>query len=264
MNVYDEPVEHCIDYALIHNIQHFEINLTPRHSHLQTFTKNRILNLQYLFQTHGFSSSFHAGSSLNLGYSEFFLKRKHINHIIKSIKIGAKLGITHITLHLGSFVGHTVMNYFRRETLKNVIKNLKIVLDICNDYQVTLALENSAKMHSGSDIEMLGDNINDFEIVYNQLDSPWLGFCLDIGHANLNEGAVRYIEYFSDKIKCVHFHDNYGESDQHFEIGNGTIVWDDVFKALKKVKFKGPFVSECFRMQPHKAFELFIKTWEQA
>ena len=261
-SIFDDPVEQCVDSALAHNLNHFEINLAPKHSHLHTFTKTRIAHLKHLSQKHGFSYSFHPSSSINLGHSVTYLRQKHISHIVKCINIGAQLGITHITLHLGNFGGHTIMNYFRQEALKKVIKSLNTLIKISSEHQILLAIENSASLHNGSDTQMLGDNINDFKIIFNQIDSPWLGFCLDIGHANLNEGAVKYIEHFSEKIKCVHYHDNYGYQDQHLEIGNGTVNWEDIIKDLKKIEYKGPFISECFKIRPNDATALFFKYWE--
>ena len=261
-SIYDDPVEECVDISLAHNLKHFEINLTPRHSHLHTFNDTRISHLQYLTQKHGFAFSFHPSTSLNIGHSVSYFRQKHLRHIVKCIKTGAQLGITHITIHLGNFVGHTIMHYFRREAIKRVVDSLKTLINICEEHQITLALENSARLHNGSDIEMLGDNINDFKIIFDQIDSPWLGFCLDIGHANLNEGALKYIEHFYDKIKCVHYHDNYGQNDEHLQVGNGTVNWEDITKALKQVKCKGPFISECFKIKPHEATTLFLKYWE--
>ncbi len=83
--------------------------------------------------------------------------------------------------------------------------------------------------------------------------------CLDLGHANTNEGPVTYIQNFSDKIINVHFHDNMGKLDDHLNVGMGMIPWKNVADALKKIKFQGPFISECFKSKPHESKEDLLK-----
>ncbi len=260
-SIFDYPVEQCVDYALTHGLNHFEINLTPDHSNILTFTDKRIAFLSYLAKKHQFSYSFHMSSSLNLGHAIPYFRQKHVNNLADCIKIGARLNLSHITFHLGNVVGHTIMNYFRQQSLLNVVKSLKILVQMCKACNVTLAIENSAKMHRGSDLQLLGDNIGELQTIFDLIESPWLGFCLDIGHANLNEGAAEYIQQFGNRLKCVHFHDNYGFCDEHLEVGNGSVNWQEIIDMLAEINFRGPFISECYKLKPHNAVALFKKFW---
>ncbi len=260
-SIYDIPVEKCIDYALENDFSHFEIDLSPRHSNIASFTKKRIYNLKQLSEKCDFTYSLHPPSSTNLGHSGKYLQTKNIRYIKKCIELGAELGTTHITLHLGNFYGHTCMRLYRKAALKQVVESLKILIELCTKKNIILAMENSARLHVGSEIELLGDNVNDFDIIYSQIESPFVKLCLDIGHANLNEGALKYISLFKDKIFCLHFHDNQGQKDEHLEIGAGNINWSDVMKALKKINYNGLFISECFKIDPHLAKNLFLNFW---
>jgi sugar phosphate isomerase/epimerase len=262
-STFDKPVEYCVDYALAHNLKHFEINLAPGHSHLHKFTPARILKLRDLARLHGFSFSFHVPSSLNIGHSVPYLRRRHMRQVARIIAVGAELGITHLTLHLGSVAGHTAMPYFRRYALSKAVSSLKTLTQLCIRHQIILAVENSARLYHNSETEMLGDNLSDFITLFRQIHSPWLGFCLDIGHANTNEGALDYIEHLKDKIKCIHFHDNNGMDDEHLEIGDGTVNWHEVIQALKKINYSGPFISECFKTECHLATARFLQYWRQ-
>ena len=199
-SIYDIPVEECIDYALKNDFSHFEIELSPKHSNLTSFTKKRINNLKDIFEKHVFTYSLHLPSSSNLGHSVKYLRNKNIRYLKKCIELGAELGVTHITLHLGNFVGHTCMRLYRKAALKQVIDTLKTLVEFSAQKNIILALENSARLHIGSDIELLGDNVNDFDIIYSQINSPFLKLCLDIGHANLNEGVLQYVKLFEEKI----------------------------------------------------------------
>ena len=260
-SIFDIPVEECFSYALKNNFSHFEIDLAPRHSNLTSFSKKRIINLKNISEKYDFTYSLHPPSSTNLGHSVKYLLNKNIRYIKKCIKLGAELGVTHITLHLGNFVGHTCMRLYRKTALQRVIDSLKILVQYCAEEKVILALENSAKLHFGSEVELLGDNVNDFDIIFTQIDSPIITLCLDIGHANLNEGALEYIELFEDKIFCIHFHDNHGLKDEHLQINNGNIHWQELMMGLKKIQYNGLLISECFKTEPHIAKNLFLKYW---
>jgi sugar phosphate isomerase/epimerase len=55
-----------------------------------------------------------------------------------------------------------------------------------------------------------------------------LYFCLDTGHANMNEGVEAAFNLMQDRIRSTHVHDNDGESDTHLfplMAAGGTIDW---------------------------------------
>jgi sugar phosphate isomerase/epimerase len=79
--------------------------------------------------------------------------------------------------------------------------------------------------------------------------------CLDVGHANTNEGSTKYIEKFADKIVCVHIHDNNGKYDEHLAIGTGTINWNFLAGEFKKINYYGPFVYEVVSRTPKESRE---------
>ena len=103
----------------------------------------------------------------------------------------------------------------------------------------------------GSDHMLLGDNINDFDFVFSQIDSQSVKFCLDTGHANMAEGVDKYLDTFSEKLHTVHYHDNLGNDDSHLIISSGNIDWKLFAKKIKDANFYGPFVSECKNQKPH-------------
>jgi sugar phosphate isomerase/epimerase len=62
-----------------------------------------------------------------------------------------------------------------------------------------------------------------------------LHFCLDTGHANLNEGVESAFHIMKDRIRSTHIHDNDGESDKHlFPLlaTGGTIDWRRTIELL--------------------------------
>ena len=82
------------------------------------------------------------------------------------------------------------------------------------------------------------------------LDRDNAGLTLDMGHANTN-GLV--LDFMADlgKVIHVHLHDNKGRSDEHLELGKGTIKWKDVMPKFKN--YKGRFVTEARTVEEGKA-----------
>ncbi len=63
-----------------------------------------------------------------------------------------------------------------------------------------------------------------------------LGFCLDVGHANMNEGVERAFTLMKDNLRSTHLHDNDGKSDLHlfpFHSDSGSIDWKKTMSLLR-------------------------------
>ncbi len=71
-----------------------------------------------------------------------------------------------------------------------------------------------------------------------------VGTCLDLGHANIEDGVGKAIREASSRLIHVHASDNLGERDEHLVPGRGSIPWGEVFAALGEIGFPGPFTVE--------------------
>ena len=60
-----------------------------------------------------------------------------------------------------------------------------------------------------------------------------IGFTLDIGHAH-TVGKVPEFLRVLPSANHVHVHDNHGTADQHLALGDGTIPWEEVGKAVAR------------------------------
>ncbi|MGI8741173.1 MAG: sugar phosphate isomerase/epimerase family protein [Bryobacteraceae bacterium] len=82
-----------------------------------------------------------------------------------------------------------------------------------------------------------------------------LGFCLDVGHANINEGVAQAFDIMKDRIRSTHLHDNDGESDSHlfpFYSEGGTIDWKKTMSLLRSRPGQYPLLLE-LKEQPNVA-----------
>jgi len=74
-----------------------------------------------------------------------------------------------------------------------------------------------------------------------------LNFCLDVGHANMNEGIARAFEILKGRIHSTHVHDNDGKEDSHlwpFFSTGGTINWKETMHLLRSLPDECPLLLE--------------------
>jgi sugar phosphate isomerase/epimerase len=63
-----------------------------------------------------------------------------------------------------------------------------------------------------------------------------MGFCFDVGHANMGEGVEAAYETMQSRIRSTHLHDNDGKADRHlfpFLAEGGTIDWKRTMELLR-------------------------------
>jgi sugar phosphate isomerase/epimerase len=68
----------------------------------------------------------------------------------------------------------------------------------------------------------------------NQVDHPFLGLCMDIGHQHMFSEleAVEWVRRMANRLFHVHLHDNDRTGDHHWPIGRGTIDFERFYTAI--------------------------------
>jgi sugar phosphate isomerase/epimerase len=101
-----------------------------------------------------------------------------------------------------------------------------------------------------------------------------LNVCLDVGHANMNEGVETAYKLLAPRIRSTHVHDNNGKEDLHllpFLDEGGTIDWGRAMGALSSAPDQYPLLLE-LRFAPdltqpiQNAREVFhqLESWNQS
>ena len=255
-DVVRKPVEECFGYTSEYGLSHLEIDLIREHSFIETFDAERISNLRNLSESYDITLSLHTPFSMNPSDKIPTIRDANIAYLKRCVAVAHELNATHVTTHIGYCLG---VKPSKQKALTRLVGNLKQVLKDCRKLDVKLAIENVNPMPEGSELFYLGDSVEECDYLFSELDSPYLNLCLDIGHANTNEGPLAYIRKFGKKIVNVHFHDNNGKTDDHLNVGEGTVPWKKVAESLKRINFCGPFVSECFNSKPHEAKDALLK-----
>ncbi|MDP8245170.1 MAG: sugar phosphate isomerase/epimerase family protein [Candidatus Hinthialibacter antarcticus] len=251
-NVYGRPVEDCFDYALQHSIRHLEIDLNAAHSQLHTFTLPRIELLNQFSQQTGIRYSFHADVDMNLA-GNYFLRKPHIQDAKQCLEIAHQINAAHITCHLGHFSALKPWSWRRKQMLEQAARSIEKILRGFANSSVVLALENAPSISGEREVHHLGDCLDDFEYLFGVIQSDQVGMCLDVGHANTNDGVLAFLKQFGSRISAIHFHDNNGENDEHLCVCDGSVPWLDFAVEFKKQNQQTPCISECFKVEPHVA-----------
>ncbi|MBQ6352569.1 MAG: sugar phosphate isomerase/epimerase, partial [Lentisphaeria bacterium] len=152
-----------------------------------------------------------------------------------------EMGVRTCTFHVGSEVYPEYSAVAHREA---IYRSLDELLPFAEKLDIAIALENGRIPFNTAD-ELIA--------CVRRYDSPYLGLCLDVGHANLKEhlsGDSEHSRLWEDcglpyareeniaermrpYIVNCHLHDNFGERDDHDLPGCGNIDWGRILPLLR-------------------------------
>ena len=104
------------------------------------------------------------------------------------------------------------------------------------------ALEELNLFARGLGVEILLENIpNELSsaerlVYFLDVTHLKLGFCLDVGHAHMNEGVSTAFTIMKNHIRSTHLHNNDGTADSHlwpYFSPEGTIDWKETMRLLR-------------------------------
>jgi sugar phosphate isomerase/epimerase len=98
-----------------------------------------------------------------------------------------------------------------------------------------------------ANVDLAFENLRAAEYLYEfmrRVDSPRVGVCFDAGHNHFVCPERNILCDFSDRIKAVHLHDNFGDFDAHNLPGDGTVDWSEVREELLASAYAGPWSLE--------------------
>lgn len=184
------------------------------------------------------------GPTFGMGVGAKF--RSGTEYLYESQKLGisyaAEAGCRTYTVHMGAF-DHIYFGTPVEDSSRCAIEMLERLLPIAEANKIVIACENNYDNTGNADALLP---------VLQYFDSPWLGCCFDIGHANrlkTKPGKVPTIyeatgiarnlcdnslEKLSPYIVTCHLHDNYENRDAHNLPGQGTVDWKNDLPELLK------------------------------
>lgn len=150
--------------------------------------------------------------------------------------------------------------------LKAIIEVCKELAPAAEELGVLLTLEN----HTGNNLE----TIEDYESIFEQIDSPNIGLCLDTGHF---EGSGIQLSEVLKRLHARTLHVDlkdckaFGKGHDTVPFGSGTTDFDEFLSQLTDTGYRGYFVIEQAWSEPKgnwkqdlkSAYQRFAK-WERS
>ena len=163
------------------------------------------------------------------------------NRFHRALELAAVCGAEHIVLHHGWEEWRHGFN--REEWRENSLATWRETARRARDLGVRVVLENVFEARP-----------QDLEPMLSALAGDGVGFCFDIGHANVFGRAdiLEWLEVLTPHLQALHLHDNHGDQDEHLPIGYGAIDFRSFFKWLADHRVRPRTVT----LEPHEEWQL--------
>ncbi|MBW8768781.1 MAG: sugar phosphate isomerase/epimerase [Gemmatimonadetes bacterium] len=88
---------------------------------------------------------------------------------------------------------------------------------------------------------MLVNSLGDWERLRDAVSLPDFGLALDVGHVPCTESisAGDAIRRYAGSIRTAHLDDSRNGVHEHLQIGDGSLDWPDIMRALREIHFTG-------------------------
>jgi sugar phosphate isomerase/epimerase len=160
-----------------------------------------------------------------------------VQELMTACESAAIMGCENIVLHPGpERAGRPPEEEFLQQ-MHHAGESLNRVAARCCELGVQLLLENMLP-------HLLFGHVRDMMYLLGEINTCYVGTCLDTGHAHLARELGVVIQKLSGHLKMVHVNDNRGDSDAHMVPGDGTIDWPWVISELRRNEFHGTLVLE--------------------
>jgi sugar phosphate isomerase/epimerase len=171
-------------------------------------------------------------SDINIASFSDRVREASLSDVIETIRISGELGVKCVTVHPGLVSPTSSMDLDRVRAL--VREAALKVSEASEEHGVLVAIENMPK------IRWL--IFRDPEELLKVIEGTNLAICFDAGHAHTAGNVDGWLK-LAPRFINVHLHDNKAERDEHLVLGEGTVPFEKILKALHGV-YTGTYVIE--------------------
>jgi sugar phosphate isomerase/epimerase len=170
-----------------------------------------------------------------------------VEHFKEFIDLARGIGARYLIIHCGVY-----FRQFRTRVEECLVQTLKEVTAYAERGGISLLIENMNRIpqtlagkpwdlsFEQPEISYLGVTMEELAEVYSKVNSPMLGFSLNVAHAHLLAGDfLPFLKAFGDKLGNVQISDNNGITDEHLPVGEGTVDFVSLVRQLKKMDYQG-------------------------
>ena len=174
---------------------------------------------------------------------EAFTKAAY-DKILRSMEFCSLIGVRNIVVHPKQHLKYRDNKAYLADLNAEFYTSL---IPYCRDYNICVCMENMWQYDENRVItHSTCSTPSEFLDYLKRVDSPYIGACLDLGHANLMpEDIPAFITKLSPYLKALHVHETGFNRDKHtLPFMLGTMKWDPILKALADCGYAGDFTFE--------------------
>lgn len=203
---------------------------------LEDFPREDFKRIGPVLAKAGLSCSIHAPfMDLSLGAFDPRVRQVTVERMEQVIELLPLFPLSWVVCHAGYEARHYRHEQGRWQA--HMVQSLSRLLPRLESNKIFLMVEN-----------VFENDTAQLTALFQSLASPWLRFCLDVGHHHLysRTDVKVWLDDLGPFLGMVHLHDNHGLLDDHLALGQGSINFLRFF-ALLKEKGLNPSVT----LEPH-------------
>jgi sugar phosphate isomerase/epimerase len=220
-----KPVEENVEALIREGVKHIELLLDGGAWDDMEGTMDRIV--PFLLHA-GMSYTVHPPAwDTNLTSENKAIRDASFEEYRKSILFAHRIGARHVVIHPGFCFSPAFSKQIAIARAEDAVNRL---CRVASPLGIQLAVENVG--YHGQSL-FTEDEYVQFVL---RLDAAAV-FLVDTGHAHLNGWNIpALLQKAAPRLSSVHLHDNFGSSDEHLPIGDGSIEWGPIYKVLRSLR----------------------------
>lgn len=175
---------------------------------------------------------------------------------------GWRLQYTKNSIDIARTVGATVVSVTSGRMIPGVMPDESLAI-LRDSIVEVIAYAEHAGVRVGIEYEpgLLIENCQELVAFLEDIDSPWLGANLDIGHSHVaGEDFTEVVASLGEKIFHVHLEDIKAEKHFHLIPGEGDLDFNEILLTLSRHSYAGYVTVELYSY-PHRAEEAARQAW---
>lgn len=224
-----------LDFAVRHGFQGYE--LSSYHFWPERLRPAEVERIGSVVKQNGMRLAIHARHrGIHFGAHDPVLRRRFVEELQATVRFAAELGGDVVVAHVGEIIppeSHPSASEvtLRQEAFELALDSFARCAPVAADCGVRICVEN-VQLRPNEVITSFADQLR----LVDTIGQPSVVCALDTGHAHVNGGIQASIEAFGPRLQHIHLHDNHGETDEHLEVGKGTIRFTEFSSFLQEFR----------------------------
>lgn len=161
---------------------------------------------------------------LNVGALDTAIRQVSLKRLFQALSFATQLNASLMVIHPG--VDKWRYPNLDQVWLSNATTSFQSLTEQAVSSDCRLAIENIYEESPSLLVQLV-----------KEIDSEWFGHCFDAGHWHLfgKTTMSEWLEAITPKLLHLHLHDNYGVTDDHLPMGEGTINFKPLQAKLRNM-----------------------------